>query len=1086
MQVAGGKLKLYVYHHGMGAKYGDDMGIGTFGQLKRGEWQELTVRVVANQNGKSNGIMQVWLDGVLVASVQNIEARNSASPQEIGGIALNTFMGGADKRFAPDRNQFMWMDDIHFWQYSSKYLASNPSVARGLKLHPASHRLYTPISGSSSSNASPTVSLTSPKSEGQFAVGSSVSLGASASDSDGKIAKVEFYQGNTLLGTDTSSPYSYTWGKVKAGEYNLTARATDNKGATTVSEVVKIQVGSSSQTDKNESVSSKPGLGVGSGLLEGLVSFYEMNSNASGVLRDSHGSNHGKSTSIGHVNGFTEKGNRYDGSSSISRAPHSSSLALTSEFTLMADVYREGPGQASGSVIVGKTLSATWAEAEVYSIAITSDNKIRIRSHIGGLKEWVSRQTVPQGKWVRVIASYKSGEGYTLYLDTASPEKSGKMSGTLYKSTQGLTIGGSQAGNRRKVEGILDNVGIWNRQLSPAEAESLIRTKATYPDFAGGANSSPTVSLTSPKSDGQFAVGSSVSLGASASDSDGKIAKVEFYQGNTLLGTDTSSPYSYTWGKVKAGEYNLTARATDNKGATTVSEVVKIQVGSSSQTDKNESVSSKPGLGVGSGLLEGLVSFYEMNSNASGVLRDSHGSNHGKSTSIGHVNGFTEKGNRYDGSSSISRAPHSSSLALTSEFTLMADVYREGPGQASGSVIVGKTLSATWAEAEVYSIAITSDNKIRIRSHIGGLKEWVSRQTVPQGKWVRVIASYKSGEGYTLYLDTASPEKSGKMSGTLYKSTQGLTIGGSQAGNRRKVEGILDNVGIWNRQLSPAEAESLIRTKATYPDFAGGATYRVTVTEATDQEAEEAGSSTSIETEAGEKLVFFVEDEQQGAAEFDYWSVDDVPVSDQALFELDMPEKDVTLTKHFKTFEAPEVRIVLPDGESEFEALSSVHVGFEVEEGDGDLAKVELYDGEELVGELGDESTGLDLDNLSEGTHELVAKLTDTDGNTYLSDPVVLKAVSARSRDLPSVLLDYAIGPNPAVDRLNILFTNLDGVYDFQIHVVSMSGSVEKTLSIRPEGSRVTIDVSDLTNGVYLLQLSANGNPVTSKKFIKL
>ena len=843
MQVAGGKLKLYVYHHGMGAKYGDDMGIGTFGQLKRGEWQELTVRVVANQNGKSNGIMQVWLDGVLVASVQNIEMKTSFSPQTIQAISIGTFMGGADKRFAPDRNQFMWMDDIHFWQYSSKYLASNPSVARGLKLHPASHRLYTPISGSSSSNASPTVSLTSPKSEGQFAVGSTVSLGASASDSDGKIAKVEFYQGNTLLGTDTSSPYSYTWAKMKAGEYHITARATDDKGAMTVSEVVKIQVGT---------------------------------------------------------------------------------------------------------------------------------------------------------------------------------------------------------------------------------------------------NSSPTVSLTSPKSDGQFAVGSSVSLGASASDSDGKIAKVEFYNGNTLLGTDTSSPYSYTWGKMKAGEYNLTARATDNKGAMTVSEVVKIQVGSSSQTDKNESVSSKPGLGVGSGLLEGLVSFYEMNSNASGVLRDSHGSNHGKSTSIGHVNGFTEKGNRYDGSSSISRAPHSSSLALTSEFTLMADVYREGPGQASGSVIVGKTLSATWAEAEVYSIAITSDNKIRIRSHIGGLKEWVSRQTVPQGKWVRVIASYKSGEGYTLYLDTASPEKSGKMSGTLYKSTQGLTIGGSQAGNRRKVEGILDNVGIWNRQLSPAEAESLIRTKATYPDFAGGATYRVTVTEATDQEAEEAGSSTSIETEAGEKLVFFVEDEQQGAAEFDYWSVDDVPVSDQALFELDMPEKDVTLTKHFKTFEAPEVRIVLPDGESEFEALSSVHVGFEVEEGDGDLAKVELYDGEELVGELGDESTGLDLDNLSEGTHELVAKLTDTDGNTYLSDPVVLKAVSARSRDLPSVLLDYAIGPNPAVDRLNILFTNLDGVYDFQIHVVSMSGSVEKTLSIRPEGSRVTIDVSDLTNGVYLLQLSANGNPVTSKKFIKL
>ena len=148
MQQAGGKLRMYVYHHGMGDKYGDDMGIGTFGQLKRGEWQELTVRVVANDNGKANGIMQVWLDGILVASVQNIEMRTSASPQKIGGIALNTFMGGADESFAPDRDQFMWMDDIYFWQYSDKFLAENPSVARGLRLHPESHKLYTPLSDS--------------------------------------------------------------------------------------------------------------------------------------------------------------------------------------------------------------------------------------------------------------------------------------------------------------------------------------------------------------------------------------------------------------------------------------------------------------------------------------------------------------------------------------------------------------------------------------------------------------------------------------------------------------------------------------------------------------------------------------------------------------------------------------------------------------------------------------------------------------------------------------------------------------------------------------------------------------------------
>jgi endoglucanase len=44
------------------------------------------------------------------------------------------------------------------------------------------------------------------------------------------------------LGTDTSSPYSFTWSNVGAGSYALTARATDNAGATTTSATVNITV----------------------------------------------------------------------------------------------------------------------------------------------------------------------------------------------------------------------------------------------------------------------------------------------------------------------------------------------------------------------------------------------------------------------------------------------------------------------------------------------------------------------------------------------------------------------------------------------------------------------------------------------------------------------------------------------------------------------------------------------------------------------------------------------------------------------------------------------------------------------------
>jgi len=47
-----------------------------------------------------------------------------------------------------------------------------------------------------------------------------------------------------LLGTDTSSPYSYTWTNVSAGSYALVAKATDNGGSTTTSSVVNIAVNS--------------------------------------------------------------------------------------------------------------------------------------------------------------------------------------------------------------------------------------------------------------------------------------------------------------------------------------------------------------------------------------------------------------------------------------------------------------------------------------------------------------------------------------------------------------------------------------------------------------------------------------------------------------------------------------------------------------------------------------------------------------------------------------------------------------------------------------------------------------------------
>ena len=63
-----------------------------------------------------------------------------------------------------------------------------------------------------------------------------------SSDVAGTVTNVSFYNGDTLIGSDTTAPYSVVWTNVPAGEYRLTARATDSTGQVSTSTVAVITV----------------------------------------------------------------------------------------------------------------------------------------------------------------------------------------------------------------------------------------------------------------------------------------------------------------------------------------------------------------------------------------------------------------------------------------------------------------------------------------------------------------------------------------------------------------------------------------------------------------------------------------------------------------------------------------------------------------------------------------------------------------------------------------------------------------------------------------------------------------------------
>jgi len=105
---------------------------------------------------------------------------------------------------------------------------------------------------------------------------------------------------------------------------------------------------------------------------------------------------------------------------------------------------------------------------------------------------------------------------------------------------------------------------------------------ATFTDIGQATDDPPTVALTAPTNGSTGTTGTPINLTATAIDAEGSVAKVEFYDGDTKLGEDTTSPYAFSWTPTTAGAHSLTARATDNVGLVASSAAVGVTINSSS------------------------------------------------------------------------------------------------------------------------------------------------------------------------------------------------------------------------------------------------------------------------------------------------------------------------------------------------------------------------------------------------------------------------------------------------------------------------------------------------------------------------
>ncbi len=133
--------------------------------------------------------------------------------------------------------------------------------------------------------------------------------------------------------------------------------------------------------------------------------------------------------------------------------------------------------------------------------------------------------------------------------------------GEAIRAHNGVTIGDADLA---KLVAFMQQIGSQEAAISVQEIAAI--------------NQPPTISLTAPAAGTALVSPATITITANAADADGTVSRVEFYNGATLLGTDTSAPYSFAWMSVAAGSYSLTARAVDNADAATTSTAVSITV----------------------------------------------------------------------------------------------------------------------------------------------------------------------------------------------------------------------------------------------------------------------------------------------------------------------------------------------------------------------------------------------------------------------------------------------------------------------------------------------------------------------------
>jgi photosystem II stability/assembly factor-like uncharacterized protein len=430
-----------------------------------------------------------------------------------------------------------------------------------------------PVIKNGVSNLAPTASITTPALNATFTAPANVTINANASDADGSISKVEFYNGATLIGTDLTAPYSFVWSNVAAGTYSLTVKATDNAGATGTSTLVTIRVNVPPCTVSGARLNSSVVIGTTgswSNLGNDRLKVFDSDSNTFFDATEPDGAwaglDLGRNAVVTGVRYFPRQGfeSRMAGGKIQGSNVADFSSGVVDLFTVAATPawqFNCAAVTAAGNYRYLRYLSPVGghcnvSEIQFYGSFVNTPPSVVLTAPLNNAS-FVAPASIA------LAANASDADGTISRVEFFN---GATLLGTDLTAPYSFSWTGVVAGTYALTARATDNSG------------AVVTSSVVSITVSNAANIAPVASLTAPLNNATFTAPATVSLSANASDADGTISKVEFFNGATLIGSDLTAPYSFSWINVAAGTYSITARATDNAGGVGVSAVVSISV----------------------------------------------------------------------------------------------------------------------------------------------------------------------------------------------------------------------------------------------------------------------------------------------------------------------------------------------------------------------------------------------------------------------------------------------------------------------------------------------------------------------------